>query len=243
MSRTTQLYELQQVDSALDERVARHHTITAELSDSAQLQEARATRDEAAQALQEAQVRLRVVNGDIEELTAKIAAEEKKLFGGGVKNPKELNSIQHEVDNLKKRKSEREDRLLEAMDALETRQATLSWAQDQLATIEAAWQQRQAGLLEDKDQIETQLRALKVRRDRMVAEVPWADLSVYDRLRRAKRGVAIAAVVHDTCQGCRVTVPNSVLRQVKLGQELATCPSCNRILHMPGRGDLVTGQA
>jgi predicted nucleic acid-binding Zn-ribbon protein len=241
MSRTTQLYELQQVDSALDERVARHHTITAELSDTAQLQEARAAREAAAHTLQEAQVNLRVLTGDIEELTAKIAAEEKKLFGGGVKNPKELNSIQHEVDNLKRRKSDREDRLLEAMDAVETAQAALTRAQAHLATLEATWQQRQAGLLEDKDQIETQLRALKVRRDKMVAGVPWADLAVYDRLRRAKRGMAVAAVVHDTCQGCRVTVPNSVMRQVKLGQELATCPSCTRILHMPGRGELVTG--
>lgn len=241
MSRTTQLYELQQVDSALDERVARHHTITAELGDTAHIVEARTARDTAAQALQEAQVQLRVVNGDIEELTAKIAAEEKKLFGGAVKNPKELSSIQHEVENLKRRKAEREDRLLEAMDALETHQATLTWAQDQLATLEATWQQRQAGLLEDKDQIETQLRALKVRRDKMVADVPWADLAHYDRLRRAKRGVAVAAVVHDICHGCHVTVPNSILRQVKLGQELAFCPSCTRILHMSGRGDLVTG--
>ena len=241
MSRTTQLYELQQVDSALDERVARHHTITAELSDTAQVQEARAARETAAHTLQEAQVNLRVLTGDIEELTAKIAAEEKKLFGGAVKNPKELSSIQHEVDNLKRRKSDREDRLLEAMDAVETAQAALTSATEHLATLEATWQQRQAGLLEDKDQIETQLRALKVRRDKMVAGVPWADLSVYDRLRRAKRGMAVAAVVHDTCQGCRVTVPNSVMRQVKLGQELATCPSCTRILHMPGRGELVTG--
>lgn len=241
MSRTTQLYELQQVDTALDERVARHHTVTAALNDRAELDAARAAREAAHHALTEAQVQARLLNGEIEDLTTKIGAEEKKLFGGSVKNPKELSSIEHEVASLRKRKTEREDRLLDAMETLETRQAEFAAAQERLATVESIWQQRQAGLLEDKDQIETQLRALKIKRDRMAGEVPWADLTTYDRIRRAKRGVAVAAVVHDTCQGCRVTVPNSVLRQVKVGQEFATCPSCTRILHMPGRGDLVTG--
>ncbi len=241
MSRTTQLYELQQVDTALDDRVARHHTITAVLNDTVEVQEARAARDDAAHALQEAQVQLRIINGDIEELASKIDAEDKKLFGGTVKNPKELGSLQHEVENLKKRKSEREERLLEAMDTVEVCQATLTITQDQLAQVEMIAQQRQSGMLEDKDMIETQLRALKVRRDKLVAEVPWEDLAVYDRLRRAKRGVAVSAVVNDTCQGCRVIVPNSVLRQVKVSQEFATCPSCNRILHMAGRGERVMG--
>jgi predicted nucleic acid-binding Zn-ribbon protein len=240
LSRTTQLYDLQQVDSALDERVARHHAVTASLNDTAELDAARAARVAAATALTEAQVHLRVLNGDLEALSAKLAGEEKKLFGGSVKNPKELRSIEQEVESLKRQRSEREDRLLETMEVLETRQAELTAAQAALATVEATWQQHQAGLLEDKDQLETQLRALKVKRDRMVAEVPWADLSLYDRLRRAKRGVAVAAVVQNTCQGCRVAVPNSVLMQVKHGQEIGICPSCTRILHMPGRGDLVT---
>jgi predicted nucleic acid-binding Zn-ribbon protein len=241
MSRTTQLYELQQVDTALDERVARHQNVTAALADSAERDAARAARDAAHQALTDAQVQARLLNGEIEDLTAKIATEEKKLFGGGVKNPKELSSIEHEVASLKRRKAEREDRLLDAMETLEARQAAFAAAQEQLASVEATWQQRQAGLLEDKDQLETQLRALKIKRDRMAGDVPWADLTTYDRIRRAKRGVAVATVVQDTCQGCRVTVPNSVLRQVKIGQEFALCPTCSRILHMPGRGELVTG--
>ena len=241
MSRTTQLYELQQVDTALDERVARHHTLTAALNDRAELDAARADREAAHQALTDAQVQARLLNGEIEDLTTKIGGEEKKLFGGGVKNPKELSSIEHEVASLRKRKSALEDRLLDAMETLEARQAAFAAAQEHLATVEAIWQQRQAGLLEDKDQIETQLRALKIKRDRMAGEVPWADLTTYDRIRRAKRGVAVAAVLQDICQSCRVTVPNSVLRQVKVGQEFALCPSCNRILHMPGRGELVLG--
>ena len=241
MSRTTQLYDLQQVDTALDERVARHHIVSAALNDSAELEAARAAREAAHHALTDAQVQARLLNGEIEDLSAKIGAEEKKLFGGSVKNPKELSSIEHEVASLRKRKTEREDRLLDAMETLETRQAEFAAAQERLATVEAIWRQRQAGLLEDKDQIETQLRALKIKRDRMAGEVPWADLTTYDRIRRAKRGVAVAAVLQDICQSCRVTVPNSVLRQVKVSQEFALCPSCTRILHMPGRGELVTG--
>jgi len=239
VSRTTQLYDLQQVDTALYERVARHHAIAAALADHVEIEAARAAREAAAHALTEAQVAARLLTGEIEDLTAKISAEDAKLFGGAVKNPKELRSIELEVESLKRRKTTLEDRLLDAMAQVEARQVDLTAAHEHLASLDAIFQQRQAGLLEDKDDIEKQLRALKVKRDRMVAEVPWADLQVYDRLRRTKRGLAVAAVIHDTCQGCHVTVPNIILRQLKVGQEIATCSSCTRILHMPGRGELV----
>ena len=241
MSRTTPLYDLQLVDTALDERVNRHHGVTAALNDQTALAQARSARDEAQAALTEGQVELRLVNGDIEAFNSKIAAEEKKLFGGAVKNPKELASLEHEVASLRKQKATREDHLLQVMETVDARLVALHTTGEVLAAAELAWQQRQAGLLEDKDQIETQLRALKVRRDHMITTIPWSDLQLYDRLRRAKHGMAVAAIVNNICQGCHVTVPNSVLQQVKHGHEFATCPSCTRILHMPGRGELVLG--
>ncbi len=45
------------------------------------------------------------------------------MYDGSVANAKELDSIRHEVDNLKKRRGDREDELLGLMEVREEREA------------------------------------------------------------------------------------------------------------------------
>jgi predicted nucleic acid-binding Zn-ribbon protein len=80
---------------------------------------------------------------------------------------------------------------------------------------------------------------LRTKREKMVAGIAWADLQLYEKLRKAKHGTAIAGLEHDVCQACRVTVPAGTLRTVKQGLEFVYCPSCARVLHPGARGDLV----
>ncbi|MBC7260907.1 MAG: nucleic acid-binding protein, partial [Chloroflexi bacterium] len=43
-------------------------------------------------------------------------------------------------------------------------------------------------------------------------------------------GRAVALMVDQMCQGCRVMVPTSKAQIVRRGQELVTCTNCGRIL-------------
>ena len=55
----------------------------------------------------------------VEDLTLKITGEEDKLYGGKVANPKELRSIQAEVQSIKRKKDQEETKLLDEMEKAE----------------------------------------------------------------------------------------------------------------------------
>lgn len=234
MSRTGPLYDLQQVDSALDSRVARMRLIDEQMAESVELLAARAAYEEAAAHLKEMQARLKKTSHESDETASRIRIQDKRLYDGSIKNPKELGQVQEEVDHLKLRLKSQEDLAMEAMMEVESAEDVARLRAQELEAITKEWQQFQAGQAEEKDTLFSQAKVLQIKRQRAIAELPWADLQVYERLRRSKGGVAIAGVQDGLCNGCGVAVPANILRQARATDELVPCPTCHRILYPLG---------
>lgn len=234
MSRVASLYDLQMIDSGLDSRVARMRQIDEQMAESPELVAARSALEEVSAALTAEQARLRQLSHDGDETSTRLRTLEKKMYDGSVKNPKELGQMQEEVEHLRVRSKSLEERTLDAMLAVEAAEAEQAKAQEALDAISREQEQYHAGLLEEKDKLLSQAKVLQVKRQRAITELPWADLQVYERLRRSKAGVAIAAVRGGLCEGCHVAVPATVMRQARSGTELTTCPTCGRILYPLG---------
>src|SRR5436309_3064045 len=116
------LLELQDIDTRLDRLGVRR----AELEGGEEAAAARLRLSEAERALgefrlaaDEAAREQRKLEGDADGFQQKISGEERRLFDGTVANPKELESIQHEITNLRNRKSRVEDEQLEVMERRE----------------------------------------------------------------------------------------------------------------------------
>ena len=132
------LLALQEIDTTIDRLSARKKV----LESGGELAAARNEADTAERALGELRLQLDVVGRDqskleheIDSLTQKAAAEDKRLYDGSIVNAKELESIQHEIENLKRRRSDREDEMLglmEVREELERRAAEAQSASDTL---------------------------------------------------------------------------------------------------------------
>ncbi len=83
---------------------------------------------EAERELEDLRERIRKRESAVEELSSRIAAEEERLYGGKVSNPKELRSIQAEVQSLKRKRDQEETGLLEMMERSEELEARLGGA-------------------------------------------------------------------------------------------------------------------
>ena len=234
MSRTGPLYDLQQIDSALDSRVARMRLIDEQMAESAELLAARAAHEEAAAYLKEMQASLKEASRHTEETALRIRTQEKRLYDGSIKNPKELGQVQEEVGHLKQRLKTQEDDAIEAMMAAEDAEEAARSRQEELDNVTREWQQFRDGLVEEKDTLFAQAKVLQVKRQRSITDLPWADLQLYERLRRSKGGVAIAGVREGLCGGCGVAVPAHILRLARAGTDLVPCPTCTRILYPVG---------
>jgi predicted nucleic acid-binding Zn-ribbon protein len=204
------------------------------MADSPDLIAARAAAEEAARYLAAEQDRLRKASHVVEDTANRIKVQDKRLYDGSIKNPKELGQVQEEVGHLKSRLKQQEDEVIDLMLEVERAEEASREKQDALEAVEQEAQQYRAGLSEEKDKLLQQAKVLQVKRQRFVNEVPWADLQTYERLRRAKGGVAVIEVRDGTCRGCGGRVPVSVVRAARSDTEFAHCPTCGRMLYPSG---------
>jgi hypothetical protein len=232
VSRTLYLYQLQTLDSEIDKAKQELAEIAGRLGESQALQEARRQADAADKKLRQARTGMQDLDLEVKSLTTKIEQEEKRLYSGRVLNAKEAANLQEEVASLKRRQSDREEHLLEAMVDVEESEAAFQDAQATLTAVEADWQANQNQLSQRQAALNRTLSELLQRRPTVLAPLSQADIKEYENLRAKKAGRAVAAVKNNICQGCGTIASNSQLQRARTGTELTYCTTCGRIFYI-----------
>jgi predicted nucleic acid-binding Zn-ribbon protein len=218
------------MDLALDKALARLAEIEEALGESEELTAAREALEEKAAALSTLRAQQKDLELTADEVRAKAAEIEKKLYGGTVKNPKELQDFDHELRNLKDLTRKREDDVLAVLEQAEAADAERQAAAAELQTIEDDWTAAQQHLLDEKAAIEPEVARLRAERDSQATHFDRRLIGLYDLLRERRGGTAVARVERGMCQGCRITLPMSVLQRARTGVGVIQCVSCERIL-------------
>jgi predicted nucleic acid-binding Zn-ribbon protein len=149
MTRVANLYALQEIDSALDACKASLVDVESRLGEADELVEVRQRSTERREALREVEKQQREQEWQIDDLRQKIEPLEKKLYGGTIRNPKELADLQQDVESLRRRQRGLEDRDLEIMVAVEEAQKEADEAQRALSETEEAWNAEQDRLRQE----------------------------------------------------------------------------------------------
>jgi predicted nucleic acid-binding Zn-ribbon protein len=173
------------------------------------------------------------LEGEIELLDQKVAREEQLMYSGNVANPKELSSLQAEVESLKRKKSSMEDELLDVMERKEQISETvqtLGAEREEAARESAELTAKVEGLT---GEIDSELKVHESERVEIVSTIPDDLLALYDKLRETKNGVGAAALEDGTCQGCHTKLPAKEVERVKSEGGLQRCDNCRRILVVP----------
>ncbi len=226
------LYELQGLDLDLDEARRRLKAVESALGESEGLQQARQALAQAQESQRLGRQTLRLLEMDLAQVMEKLKASEETLYGGRVRNPKELAGLEKEVEALQRRARELEDETLEAMIEAEKADQGVKEEQARLERVEEAWGQEQARFLNEKGKLSQKISKLERQRRELVATIDAEDLSLYDDLRRRKGGEGVVLVKDGVCQGCGVALPTSKVSQLRQGQELIHCTNCERILYL-----------
>ena len=224
------LYQLQLVDS---ERLRKRRALIdaeSNLGETPGLQQARAILVQEKTVLSHWSGRLRDLDLKLKGLNGKIKNKEQRLYSGGVHNSKELQSLQADLDQLRRRRDKTEDSLLEAMTEVDDREALVSEAQAVFGQIEEQWKAEQDTLHVTVSQLRDEMGVLEERRRELRASIDEADVDLYDSLLRSKGGLAVTVLKGELCGGCRVRVPSGLAQRVRQGQELVPCNNCGRIL-------------
>jgi predicted nucleic acid-binding Zn-ribbon protein len=171
-------------------------------------------------------------DADVEQVKARRTRDRDRMDQGLISNPKDLERMQHELATLERRISVLEDEELEVMEQLEEAQATLATLTQQVASTD----ERLAELSAVRDQrtaeIDRELDLVTAERGPMVEGLPADLLALYDRLRASKNGVGAAELRARQCGGCRLTLDNAELSQIRSlpSDAVVRCEECQRIL-------------
>ncbi len=230
MTTAAELFALQETDLAIDSAMARLTEVESQLGETEELIEARQRLDQCRERVRPLQERQKGLDWETEEVRGKAAAIENKLYGGTVRNPKELEDFQADLTSLRGQLSKREDALLEVMLELEEAEADVRGAEATLAEVEESWKAQQASLEETRATLKEEIEGLEAKRSRQVDGMDAAALSLYQALRERRQGTAVAVVERGLCQGCRISLPMSVVQKARTGAGLVQCVSCERIL-------------
>jgi uncharacterized protein len=228
-----ELITLQEVDTTIDRLATRKRL----LESGDEFRAARTEADSAESRLGELRLQLDEIGRDqsrfeheIDSLSQKAAAEEKRLYDGSIANAKELESLQHEIQNLKRRRSDREDELLTLMEMREELEAQASRAEAEEAALRARVEEVGGASAAELSQIESDLSARHGQREAIAERIEPEVLELYEDLRRQKKGIAAVALVNGVCQGCHEQLSAVVLDMLKRTEGVKRCEHCRRIL-------------
>jgi hypothetical protein len=234
MTQAEALYHLQEIDLHIARGVKRLHEIQTALGDDHPVVIAQKALTEARQTLSPLHARSKSLELEIQSNAAKIRATDEQLYSGRVRNPKELQDMQHEIHSLKKRNSELEDTLLETMVAVEGAEAALKTAEAQLQTATSDWNEAHEHLLKEQTDLKAEGQVLQSQREEALKAVSADSLKTYNALRPRKNNQPMALLVGDSCSVCRVEQTRAIVSEVRKEQSLVSCSSCGRILVYKG---------
>lgn len=230
MNISQQLYQLQEVDLELEANKRALKQKTHQLGENQAVVKVRTELSSERQHLGELGQQQHSAEWEIDDITSKITTLEQKLYGGSIRIPKELASLQQEVDGLKARRGRLEDKTLGIMDEVALTEERVAAVSDNLEKLEAQWQGEQKRLTGEIKQLEATLSDLDNRRQLVLARITPELVSLYQKLKRQK-GTAVARVDQGMCRGCQISLPTHELQRVRSGRPVQ-CSSCGRILFL-----------
>ncbi len=230
MSASLGLFRLQQVDRQIDRARTQLETIRKTLENDVELKAALSRTETAQASHHRASHEMKIAEAEVDAQKIKIENAESSLYGGNIKNPKELQDLQKDIVSLKKYLVTLEERQLEAMLKVETEENELQSAKTDLEKIQARLGSEHGKLIEEQSAIIKQLERLTEEREAALAPIESSQLQIYEGLRQQKRGVAVAEINDNACTSCGTTLNASVQQNARSQKQLVNCPSCGRIL-------------
>jgi predicted nucleic acid-binding Zn-ribbon protein len=167
---------------------------------------------------------------DSEIVSLKEKIEKYKAQQFEVKSNKQYDALGREIDYS-------QERITKLTKELEQLEGKASNAKEDAQKIGPEMERLKADLKEKSEELalvnkEHEEEELKLRheREKLLARIQKSDLQMYERIRKAKAGLAVVPVKRSACGGCYNRVPPQRVLELRKNSHMLTCERCGRIL-------------
>jgi predicted nucleic acid-binding Zn-ribbon protein len=168
------------------------------------------------------------LEGEIQTQNQKVSKLRDQMLAA--KNNDQYKAFQNEIEFCEMEVHKHEDRILELMAESEPLDKNVKVAEASLAEEKKRVEAEKAQAREKTAIDEKAIGELEVRRAQLATEITPVILKEYDRLRKARRGIAVAEVGEGRCAACHIGVRPQFMQELRRGDKVMFCESCGRIL-------------
>jgi len=215
----TQLQEIRELKGDLPDIVGELDTRVAEM---------KAKLKELGDIVKKAKIDRESADTEIVDLQEKV--EKYKSQQLQVKSNKQYDALTKEIDTAEAKSL----KLVKDMGSLEGKMQTakvdIESVTAQLEELSAEFKDRQKELKEVNKEHEKEETKLHHEREKLVARIEKSELDRYERIRKAKGGLAVVPVKRGACGGCFNRVPPQRILELRQNSGLYQCEHCGRIV-------------
>lgn len=172
------------------------------------------------------------VDADVEMVRGRLDRDQRRLDDGQVGSPRELESLQSEIESLHRRQSDLEDAELEVMEQREEIESRLRTLRAELGQVTGSLTENETKRDVAWAEIDSEAETSKAQRAEIASALPADLLDLYEKLRASSGGVGAAALHRGRCEGCHLQLNTTDLNHLRDApdDDVVRCEECRRIL-------------
>ncbi|MBO4368480.1 MAG: hypothetical protein J5803_00020, partial [Desulfovibrio sp.] len=165
---------------------------------------------------------------ELSDDSAKIKKSKTKLMQA--ENTREYQAMIREVDNMEKSSTTREEEKNALEDELKNQNVLLAEIDKDYTALKSELEVKQNGLDEKIKETEAVLVKLDEKRASTSQAISEPVFQRYEFIRKRLDHPVIVAVKDGICSGCHMAVPPQVFIELQRGQQIMSCPNCQRLI-------------
>ena len=158
-------------------------------------------------------------------------AMDKRMRMNRIKNIKELQALQREIEQMRQHNGELEDELIKIMQDIDGLKTQIQSKEMEMAVMQEEWQAKQQELQAQINGIDEAVLEAANRRQSIASQIAGDLISRYELIFSRRGGTAVVEVTGGICQGCYMNIPPQLSNEIKRSDKVYLCPSCQRILY------------
>jgi predicted nucleic acid-binding Zn-ribbon protein len=222
------LYELQKIDSQLDELEELRGNLPETIALlEVKMNDAKNKVKELDDTIKSTLAKRTQIDEEIAILKAKNEKSKQQLYN--VKNNKEYDALMTGIDQTDMKILELEEEMDKLADLQKKKREEFEEADKAFNSIKKEFEEKSKQLNEIIKTTEKEELELNHQREKTVVRINRKDLQLYTKIRNAKK-IAVAPIKRNACSGCYNIVPPQKIVELRKYDKIHTCEFCGRIL-------------
>jgi predicted nucleic acid-binding Zn-ribbon protein len=171
----------------------------------------------------------RDIKAGSEDAAERIKDRQSKMMQ--VQTSREHQALLKEIEDAKKIIRDSEEQQLQVMEQIETEEAKAKELENLCAGEKELLAEETGKVDKAIEELDEQRLTVQDKRDKLAQNVPASQIKRYDKLLKKRDGLAVVQVIDAVCQGCFMTIPPQKYNDICLGEQIFTCPTCQRTLY------------